>query len=233
MKITNNGALAQREVAKKMIDEGQDSPKKRDINLNKSSGQNDISSGKSSKSAEIKELNNTIGELQVAKKSIDLIAKNSEKLLHIAEDLIYEEMSASEAKGLEKEAQEIKKTISEIISKSTFMGQNVFLKNAISGSNGDSVMFDGLSIKNANIDEKKPEKIEKYIDSLKQQRENIESGIDILKNEIEIKADDISNIKKSNSAGLDRDLLKNSKKEFASSHNISSLSSDRVASLLM
>lgn len=194
----------------------------------------DINGVKSNPNAQnIKNINSSIGRLQLAQKSLDTIETDVKKYNQLSQDL-KETFEKDEQDDMQEEMRKLKKGIESVLRDSNFEGSNVFSKPVKDSK--DRLLFDAPKL-NISLLEKDSQK---FYDTLKQSQEQIKDAINTLKNQAEESSDKLANKnvmnklssenKQNNEA--DGSFLSKLGSLFRVSHDASKLSSDRVHELL-
>lgn len=173
-----------------------------------------------------KDINNTIGALQVAIKSINEMTQKTEELIKNSKEIHSKDTKKSE--GALSDSRNLKEEIDKIFSTSTFSGENVFEKKYAQIE--PKIKFQANSINPNKIEIKNTKNLEDFIKDLNLQKKYAKEGIETLSNKV-------GGVPVNPNGKVDEkyenlDKLALNKEEFKNSHNTEGITLERLTKLL-
>ncbi|MDO7253219.1 hypothetical protein [Helicobacter cappadocius] len=169
-----------------------------------------------------KEINNTIGALQIAIKGMNKISQDAETLLKNSKEIHSKNSQVSQTAL--KESENIKSDISKIFDTSTFGGENVFSKKY--SLIEPKIKFQANSINPDRIEIKNTKNLADFIKDLNLQKKYAKEAIETL-------SDKVGNVLPATDEkyeALDKNAL--NKDQFKASHNTEGITLERLTKLL-
>lgn len=173
-----------------------------------------------------KDINNTIGALQVAIKSINNITQKTEELLKNSEEIHTKDTKKSE--DALADSKNLKEEIDKIFSTSTFNGENVFEKKYTQIE--PKIKFQANSINPDKIEIKNTQNLQDFIKDLNLQKKYAKEGIETLSNKVGGVPVNPNGKVDERYENLDKTAL--NKEEFKNSHNTEGITLERLTKLL-
>lgn len=173
-----------------------------------------------------KDINNTIGALQIAIKSINEITQRTEELLKNSKEIHTKDSKKSEEALAD--SKDLKEEIDKIFNTSTFNGENVFEKKYTQIE--PKIKFQANSINPDKIEIKNTKNITDFIKDLNLQKKYAKEGIETLSNKVGGVAVNPNGKVDEKYETLQKSAL--NKEEFKNSHNTEGITLERLTKLL-
>lgn len=173
-----------------------------------------------------KDINNTIGALQIAIKSINEITQRTEELLKNSKEIHTKDSKKSEEALAD--SKDLKEEIDKIFNTSTFNGENVFEKKYTQVE--PKIKFQANSINPDKIEIKNTKNITDFIKDLNLQKKYAKEGIETLSNKVGGVAVNPNGKVDEKYETLQKSAL--NKEEFKNSHNTEGITLERLTKLL-
>ncbi|PAF54466.1 hypothetical protein BKH42_00715 [Helicobacter sp. 13S00482-2] len=168
-----------------------------------------------------REINNTIGSLQIAIKAMNEMSQKTEELIKNSEEIHAKDSQKSEIAL--KESQDIKADITKIFDTSTFNKENVFTKKY---SHIDpKIKFQSNSINPDKIEIKNTKNLNDFLKDINLQKKYAKEGIEALREKVGETLVDDEKYETLNKDALD-------KEQFKASHNTEGITLERLTKLL-
>lgn len=173
-----------------------------------------------------KDINNTIGALQIAIKSINQIAQRTEELLKNSKEIHTKDNKKSEQALADSE--NLKEEIDKIFNTSTFNGENVFEKKYTQIE--PEIKFQANSINPDKIEIKNTKNLADFIKDLNLQKKYAKEGIEMLSDKVGGVAVNPNGKVDEKYETLQKSAL--NKEEFKNSHKTEGITLERLTKLL-